>query len=158
MTWVMTLDGDERALALADRHYSRGKPGAPLFVGPGRKLVLVTGDGMAVWATRHAQYRADGRTGWECTMFRNEGPWLSSHLIVLALGATRWAWGEPPEEGMFTFIGRHLRGGCFFAAGFHKDGATADGRQCLRLDAIRFPPPIRPAIAGLFSRFPEVIA
>ena len=149
--WIVTKDGDPRALALADRHYSRGKPGTPLFVGPGRKIVLVSEDGLALWATRHSLYRRDGRTGWECVMFRNEGPWLSSHLIVLALGVTRYLWGDPPAEGMFTFVGHRLRGGCFYAAGFHKDGATADGRLCLRLQADHWPPSIQPARAGLFA-------
>ena len=123
--WIVTQDGDPRALALADRHYSRGKPGTPLFVGPGRKLVLVTPDEKAVWATRHAQYRADGRqNGWECTIFRNEGPWLSSHLIVLAVGITRYLWGEPPKDGMFTFIGQHLRGGASWPPDSAKTATT----------------------------------
>ncbi len=123
--WIVSQDGDPRALALADRHYSRGKPGTPLFVGPGRKLVLVTAEEKAVWATRYAQYRADGRQdGWECTIFRNEGPWLSSHLIVLAIGVTRYLWGDPPAAGMFTFIGQHLRGDASWPPGFARTATT----------------------------------
>ena len=144
--WMAVRDGDMRALALADRHYSRQKPGTPLFIGPGHKLALVTTDGLAVWGVRLAMFRADGRAGdWECVIFRNEGPYLSSHLIVLALAHTRWLWGEPPTGGMFTFIGHGLRGGCFHAAGFHRDGQAADGRLCLRLAPERFPPAMRPA-------------
>lgn len=151
MTWQVTKDGDPRFMALADRHYSREQPGTALAVGPGRKLVLITEDERAMWATRYAQYRQDGREGWECTYFRNEGPWLSSHLIVLALGINRYLWGEPPAAGMFTFIGPELRGGCFFAAGFHREVRKPDGRQILRLSADRFPPPIAPETHSLFE-------
>lgn len=151
MPWIVTKDGDPRLLALADRHYSRKTVGARLAVQPGRRIVLVTADGRAAWVTSHTRYRRDGRTGWECSLFRNEGPFLSSHLIVLALGITRYLWGDPPPEGMFTFVGRHLRGGCFHAAGFRKDGTTQDGRLCLRLSADRFPPPIAPEMHTLFE-------
>lgn len=151
MTWQVTKDGDPRFIALADRHYSREQPGTPLAVGPGRKLVLITADEQAMWATRYAQFRADGLEGWECTYFRNEGPWLSSHLIVLAIGINRYLWGNPPDAGMFTFIGPHLRGGCFFAAGFHREWRKPDGRQLLRLSPDRFPPPIAPEMHTLFE-------
>lgn len=157
MTWLLTKDGDPRFLALADRHYSRQQPGTPLAVGPGRKLVLVSANGDAAWAVRHARYRADGREGWECTLYRNEGPYVSSHLIVLALGITRYVWGDPPPVGLFTFIGAHLRGGTFFAAGFHKDGVTADGRLCLRLSGDRFPPPLAPEVHTLFEDHPVAL-
>ena len=157
MTWLVTKDGDARFIALADRHYSRIKPGTPLAVGPGRKLVLVTENGNAAWVTRHSIYRRDGRTGWECALFRNEGDYLSSHLIVLALGINRYLWGDPPPEGMFTFIGKHLRGGTFHAAGFHKDSQTADGRWCLRIAGDRFPPPIAPETHTLFEDHPVAL-
>ena len=158
MAWLLTRDGDPKFLALADRHYSREKPGTALAVGPGRKLVLVTEDGQAMWATRHAQYRADGLEGWECNYFRNEGPWLSSHLIVLALGIHRYVWGDPPEAGMFTFIGPHLRGGCFHAAGFRREAVKPDGKTLLRLDAERFPPPLAPEIHTLFEDHPVAVS
>jgi hypothetical protein len=41
MQWTLTKDGDPRGRVLADRHYSRIKPGAKLFVHPARKLVLI---------------------------------------------------------------------------------------------------------------------
>lgn len=151
MAWTVAKDGDPRLLRLADRHYSRKTVGAPLAVGPGYKLVLVAPNGSAAWVVRHARYRQDNRTGWECTLFRNEGPWLSSHLIVLALGVTRYLWGDPPPEGIFTFVGHGLRGGCFHAAGFRKDGLTQDGRLCLRLTGDRFPPPVAPEVHTLFE-------
>lgn len=152
VAWQLARDGDYRGRRLADRHYSRRTVGAALFVGPGRKFVLVSPDGLAVWAARLAELREDGMGGqWECTMFRNEGPYLSSHLIVLALGVMRWSLGAVPGQGLFTYIGSGLRGGCFFAAGFRKDGASQGGLLRLRLDAARWPPAVVPGVGGLLS-------
>ncbi|CAI8970339.1 hypothetical protein EMIT07CA2_60023 [Brevibacillus sp. IT-7CA2] len=83
-------------------------------------------------------------------MFRNEGDYLSSHLIVLALGITRHMCGIPPADGMITYVGKQLRGGCFHAAGFRKAGTSKRGKQLLQLQVDRFPPPMEPAEAGLF--------
>jgi hypothetical protein len=83
-------------------------------------------------------------------MFRNEGDYLSSHLIILALGITRHIWGEPPPQGMITYVGKHLKGGCFHAAGFKKAGASKSGKPLLQLEAQRFPPPLQAAEDGLF--------
>lgn len=96
MPWVPIKKADWRALRLADRHYTRQKPGTSQFTRPGRNLVLLTEEENALWVTWHG-IRDDGWNAWECTMFRNEGYYLSSHLIVLALGITRYQWGEPPR-------------------------------------------------------------
>lgn len=148
--WAWARDGDPRGRALADRHYSRKTGGALLFLGPGRKIVLVAPDGTAVWGALLAEQRKDGQSGWECTIFRNEGPYLSSHLIVLALGVMRWWLGGAPAEGIFTYVGNGLRGGCFHAAGFRSDGASKSGLKRLRLDASRWPPPVRPGGDGIW--------
>jgi len=149
MAWVQIQKADWRALKLADRHYTRQKPGTPQFCRPGRNLVLLTEDEQALWVTWHG-IRDDGWNAWECTMFRNEGPYLSSHLIVLALGITRQLWGEPPTDGLITYVGEHLRGGCFHAAGFRKAGHSKSGKLLLQLTPDRFPPPLEPAEEGLF--------
>lgn len=49
--WRRSDRADPAALILADRHYSRQKPGTPQFVQPGRCLVLVTEDRTALWVT-----------------------------------------------------------------------------------------------------------
>lgn len=151
LTWELINKGDYRALSLADRHYTRQTPGSPQFCRPGKNLVLLSDREDALWVT-WSGIRDDGwGDAWECTLFRNEGAYLSSHLIVLALGITRHIWGDPPESGMITYVGQHLRGGCFHAAGFRKDGESKGGKPLLQLTADRFPPPLAPAAGGLFS-------
>lgn len=154
MSWTLINKGDHRALQLADRHYTRQKPGSNQFCRPGKNLVLLTEDEKALWVTWNG-IRDDGWDAWECTLFRNEGNYLSSHLIVLALGITRHLWGEPPADGMITYVGEHLRGGCFHAAGFRKAGMSKSGKLLLQLSPDRFPPAMEPAEGGLFRH--EVI-
>lgn len=139
MIWRIVPKADKRAVSLADRHYTRQKPGTPQFTRPGRNLVMLTDDEKAVWVTWHG-IRDDGHQAWECTMFRNEGPYLSSHLIVMAIAATRMVWGEPPPDGMITYVGQHLRGGCFHAAGFSKMGQSKSGKLLLQLKPEKWPP------------------
>lgn len=148
LTWTLIHKGDRRAVRLADRHYTRQTPGSPQFCRPGKNLVLLTEDEKAVWVTWNG-IRDDSWDAWECTMFRNEGPYLSSHLIVLAVGITRQFWGDPPSGGMITYVGEHLRGGCFHAAGFRRAGRSKSGKQLLQLSPERFPPPLEPAESGL---------
>lgn len=142
MYWEQIPKADPRAVALADRHYTRQKPGTPQFTRPGRNLVLLSTDSKALWVT-WSGFRDDGWDAWECTIFRNEGPYISSHLIMLALGITVREWGIPPADGMITYLGNHLRGGCFHAAGFRKAGhSKVHGKPLLQLTADRFPPPL----------------
>lgn len=141
MYWEIIDKGDRRALALADRHYTRQTPGSNQFCRPGRNLVLLGADSKALWVT-WSGIRDDGWRAWECTMFRNEGGYISSHLVMLALGITAREWGEPPPDGMITYVGKHLKGGCFHAAGFAKAGKSKSGKVCLQLRADRFPPPL----------------
>lgn len=68
---------DARARALADRHYSRQTPGALNFMANGRTLVLLTDDARAVWGCIE-MLGFDGARMWRCSIFRNEGPVLSS--------------------------------------------------------------------------------
>lgn len=112
--WCVTHKGDRAAWALADRHYTRQTKGATSWTRNGQNLVLVTCDEKAVWNLHRpkpgASMRTDGRDAWECTIFRNEGPYRSSALIrqavevcrMVALGAFGCRpgiedWGSPPE-------------------------------------------------------------
>lgn len=107
MLWRRSDRFDPRALALADRHYSRQKPGTPQFVKAGSCAVFYaeTETGRAVWATswqKHVKHQWAG--AWECAIFRNEGAAKASKLIRMAVAATRAHYGEPPPLGMITFV------------------------------------------------------
>jgi hypothetical protein len=137
--WVRTNRADPLAAALADRHYSRQKPGTRQFVQPGRCLVLVTPDYDALWVTSwpYEQYvlRKLYPGAWTCSLFRNEGEILSSDLIRAAIVETIAYFGDPPEHGFITTVRpdkvRHKRdpGRCFRKVGFQPIGFTADGKQ-----------------------------
>jgi len=141
--WHLSHRYDPRALPLADRHYNRRKIGSPQFVPPGRNLVLLTEDASALWVTswpkgeyvRHAWPGA-----WVNSLFRNEGPLLSSDLIREAVAASCAFFGAPPKQGMITFVDpektRHKRdpGRCYRKAGFAVVGETAkEGLVALQL-------------------------
>jgi len=135
MHWHASHRADPLALPLADRHYSRQKPGTPQFVPPGRCLVLLNQDVTALWVTswpftrwvRHAWAGA-----WVCSFFRNESPHLSSDLIVDAVAATRWYWPDVPALGIVTFIDpakvRSTNPGfCYRSAGWTRLRETTKG-------------------------------
>jgi hypothetical protein len=161
--WHLSHRADPLALPLADRHYTRQRPGSPQFVPPGRCLVLLTAGADALWVTswplaewvRHAWAGA-----WVCSLFRNEGPCLSSDLIRQAIACTRWRWPDVPELGMVTFVdpGKVRRkrdpGRCFLRAGFRPAGQTrALGLLAFLLAPQDMPPaeaPLHPT-DGLFS-------
>lgn len=113
--WFEALDGNPRLRRLADKHYSRVKPGTPLFVGPGRKLVLTTVNFDALFVWRSSVYRRDTEAGIECTIFRNESKHLSSDMIR---EACKWAWQRWPRERLFTYVDaakvRSSNPGCCF--------------------------------------------
>lgn len=134
----------------------------------GRVVVLLTEDALAVWGSSH-QISADGTFygqhksagAWNCSIFRNEGPHLSSELVREAVAATRSFWGDPPPSGMVTFVDaarvkpKRDPGRCFLRAGFHRIGETPTGLVVLRLDPADFPA-AEPAIAdAVFLFAPE---
>lgn len=105
--WDLSWRADPRARALADRHYNRQKVGAAQFVPPGRCLVLITPAADAFWVTSwpFAQYVKHAWPGaWICSAFRREGGARASDLIRSAVAATRWLFGDPPPNGMVTFV------------------------------------------------------
>jgi hypothetical protein len=155
MRWGVSDRFDPPAVALADRHYSRVRPGTPQFMPAGRALVLITPDALAVWGSSY-QVSYDGVAyawysaqfdAWVCTIFRNEGPHLSSELVREAVAATRHAWGDPPKDGMMTFVDagkvrpKRDPGRCFLRAGFDRVGETKSGLVILRLPVDRMPDP-----------------
>lgn len=152
MRWHLSHRADVRALPLADRHYSRQKPGSPQFVQPARCLILLTAKADALWVTVYpfAEYvKHAWPTAWQCSMFRNESDQLSSELIVEAVAATRWKYGDPPEQGMLTFVAADkIRstnpGYCYLMAGFQKAGHAKDGKLALLLPPDRMPEPMAP--------------
>ena len=135
--WYPVKDGDRRATALYERHYSavnlkaRKRTGDPRIAGMGEKLILLTPDCRALFGWRKFTRGPDlaGQEGVCCFVFRNEGPYLSSALI---LEAEQLAWRRWPGERLFTYINpRNIRstnpGYCFKKAGWRRCGETQGG-------------------------------
>lgn len=131
---------DVRARLLADRHYSRQTPGALNFMANGRTLVLLTDDARAVWGAIE-MLGFDGARMWRCSIFRNEGPVLSSALVAEATTRTRDYWtrhyGGLPSVPFRTEVDpektRRKRdpGRCFLKAGWRVMGETKSGKVLL---------------------------
>lgn len=129
LKWFPVSDGDPRGRYMVNRHYSarhyRDGRKPKLFVGPGEKMALMTTDGMALFVWR--KFRDDsGQTGINCALFRNEGPYLSSDLI---LEAEQLAWQRWPRERLYTYVNpKAIRssnpGYCFKVAGWKVIGRT----------------------------------
>lgn len=127
--WQVRTRLDAAANALADRHYSRRRPGTGQIGPPGRKLVLVTPCERAVWLTHwpYAHLAMDGLDAWRCSIFRNEGAGLSSELIRAAMSLTVELWTERPADGWVTWVDtRKVRrkrdpGRCYLKAGWWAD-------------------------------------
>jgi len=140
MRWKLSHRADPPAVAIADRHYNRQKPGTPQFVPPGRCIVLLATSGRALWVTSwpFAEYVKHAWPGaWVNSLFRNEGAGLSSELIREAIAATRYVW-EPPPFGLVTFVdASKIRssnpGFCYLKAGFGRVGRTKGGLVALQM-------------------------
>lgn len=139
---------------MADRHYSRKTIGSPQFVAPGRCLVFLGERNDALWVSHwgYPQYvQHQFKEAWLCSLFRNESNQLSSELILQAIAATVYVWGEPPRLGMVTFVNsnriRRKRdpGRCFRKAGFSECGRTKGNLIVLCLSPHQIPIP-QPAI------------
>lgn len=152
--WMVTHKGDRAGRALADRHYTRQKPGTSSWTRNGQNLVLITPDEQALWCIHRPKpgksTRMDHLDAWECTMFRNEGGALSSVLIrqavevcrMLALGEFGCRegvedWGEVPKDGLITYVNpakvkSEIPGFCFRRAGWRNVGSAKDGKLMLK--------------------------
>jgi hypothetical protein len=127
--WFGVKDGDARARALYERHYSchhyQDGRRRTIFVGPGEKMVLMTQncDALFVWR----KFRDDsGQQGINCAVFRNESNVLSSLLIG---EAEQLAWNRWPGERLYTYVDpRKVKsrnpGYCFKVNGWRPCGIT----------------------------------
>lgn len=156
--WRQSHRAEPAAVALADRHYNRQKPGSPQFVPPGGNVVLLTPAADALWVTStpFAEFTKHAWAGaWVNTLFRNEGSELSSVLIVQALAATRWLLGDPPPLGIVSFVDadktRKKRdpGRCYRRAGWHHVGFTKGGLWALQLLPDEWPDPEPPLMSQI---------
>jgi hypothetical protein len=167
--WQYTKRADKVAAKIADRHYSRQTIGSDQFTPPGRVLCLVTPDYNALWATSwpYAEYvNREYQTAWLNCIFRNESELRSSDLIIEAIAATRWYFGDPPADGMITMInqfevkpikrrGVDHWGYSYEKAGFRHVGYTKDaGFMIFQLCPDNMPKAAAPG-AGQLSIFDE---
>lgn len=138
--WCITRDGDPYGYELARRHYSARnyrQQRQRLFVGPGRKLVLLSKDGAALFVWRRF---VDGtqppQTGHNCALFRNEGVTLSSDLIREAVAIVFNRWGR---DRCYTLVNAEKvrstnPGCCFLKAGWRRGGTTKTGKLIFELN------------------------
>ena len=126
--WQARSKRDPAAMALFDRHYSRQKVGRGEVGPPGRKLVFVSPDESAMWCTHwpRADLTLDHLDAWRCSVFRNEGPGLSSELIRAAMELTGVLWEQRPRDGWVTWVDTRRvastnPGYCFKQAGWTLD-------------------------------------
>lgn len=140
--WQRVTKFDPRAVALADRHYSRRSVGSPQFMPPGQTLVLLTETADAVfgWWRPHPSAGItpmNGLDGWTCTIFRNESSARSSHLILAAETALLCTGHGIGPDGLITYVWdkrvrpTHQPGWCFIKAGWRATGRSADGKKTL---------------------------
>lgn len=148
MRWEVGTRFDPDAAAIADRHYNRRKVGSPQFVPPGRCLVLKAPRAFWVTSWPFAEYVKHAWPGaWVCSAFRNEGEGLSSDLIIQAVAATRYHFGEPPDLGFISFVDRDKvrskrdPGYCYLQAGWSRVGKTKGGLIALQLLPAEMPEP-----------------
>jgi hypothetical protein len=140
--WQRIDHTDPRALAIADRHYSRKSPGTIEFIPAGHKIVLMSflpdTTPAALWASHRpaptaglARPRFDGLDVWDCSLFRIEHRTvLASVLIQEAVAITRGLWDDIlPRDGFYTTVnprhiqpikvhGRDVWGYCYIKAGW----------------------------------------
>lgn len=159
MQWRRATRATPVANRIAKRHYTCQSPESGQFVPPGRDVTLLTLAGDAVWVTSwpYPQFVKHAWAGaWVCSIFRNEGPALSSDLIRQAVAATRWEWPDVPALGIVTFVDagkvRHKRdpGRCFVKAGWRRlKQRTRGGLVVLQQLPAEMPDPA-PAIGVTF--------
>jgi hypothetical protein len=137
--WCLTRDGDAYGYELARRHYSARNYKTQrqrLFVGPGRKLVLLSKDGTSLFVWR--AFKDDTQppqAGWNCALFRNEGTELSSGLIKEAVEVVFKHWGR---ARCYTLVNaKKIRGTnpgcCFKKAGWRQCGQSKTGKLIFEL-------------------------
>ncbi|MFN8467285.1 MAG: hypothetical protein U0X20_17135 [Caldilineaceae bacterium] len=157
--WCKTIDGDPRAFACYKRHYTYDptrRRRNNLFVGPGKKLVLIIPDAenpseaAAVFCWRLERYRDDPQYGANCSLFHHKPErtgMKGSDLIRAAEDWAKLAWPFLPRffthVNPFKINGYHDRkssemifGRAFHLAGWHEIGFTGSGLITLAKDFI----------------------
>lgn len=158
--WRRSHRFDLPARLLADRHYSRQKPGSPQFMPAGSCRVLVANNHKAVFGLSFpkAEFVKHAWAGaWIVSIFRNEeaGP-LASQMIREAMAHMRTEY-DLPDIGCVTFVdpkkvrgvmerGERIKGFCFKRAGFRAVGETKKGLIAWQMLPSEMPP--AQAIAG----------
>lgn len=160
MIWRPSHRFHAPARKLADRHYSRGKPGSPQFMPAGSCRVLVAENHKAVFGlsfpkpefVKHAWPGA-----WIVSIFRNEtaGP-LASDMIrdALAVMQSDFGYGAAPDKGVVSFVnpkmvrgvherGELVKGFCFKKAGFTAVGETKKGLIAWQMLPANMPTPLQ---------------
>ena len=130
--WLRVRDGDASVREVFDRHYSRRRFAdgrrPKKIMGPGQYILLRTAQCDAILGWR--VFRSDDPTARDhdvnCAFFRNEGPALSSDLILEAERIAETRWGP---RRLYTYVNpaaiRSTNPGfCFKAAGWRKCGVT----------------------------------
>lgn len=171
--WHAVRRTDRRAVALADRHYSRQTPGAPEFLNSGQTLTLLTDDGLSLWGVLHNRdpwamvNEGVERWRWRCAIFRNEPPpgrdrpAIESSLLVREATWRTFEWwarhyGAVPSVPLTTEVDpsktRRKRdpGRCFLRAGWTRTGVV-DGLVVLQSPpeaVVRAPEYWSPAMVG----------
>lgn len=154
--WRRANRADRAGVALADRHYSRQKPGSPQFMPPGSCRVLVANNSKAVFGMSFpkAEYVKHAWAGaWVISIFRNEeaGP-LASDMVRSAMAHMQTEY-DVPEIGCVTFVdpkqvrgvhvrGERVKGFCFWKAGFRAVGETKGGLIAWQMLPKEMPSPL----------------
>ena len=141
-SWEKVRRSDPVVAGLADRHYPRRARGCGSVGGPHKLIVLRSLDLDAGWITAYTVRPDDGLDAWRCTMFRNEGPRLSSVLIRDAMDITASLWGDPPADGWLTYVDTAKvaspnPGYCFKRAGWWLDRTYRPDRRRRTLIRLR---------------------
>lgn len=160
--WRPSHRFDRPAVALADHHYSRQKPGSPQFMPPGSCRVLLADNNKAVFGLSFpkAEYVKHAWAGaWIVSIFRNEkaGPYASD-MVRDAMAHMQLHY-EVPELGCVTFVdpkkvrgvmerGERIKGFCFKKAGFRAVGETKKGLIAWQMLPKEMPAPLAMAEAA----------
>jgi hypothetical protein len=123
--FCIVKDGNQLAVSIANRHYSRqwrGNTNQSRICGNGKRMILVHPLGLWVFAWSFQQYRNDKQDGVNCVIFRNESNIKSSEIILLC--EEQWI----KKHGfmrMFTYVNPTMiqskkPGYCFQKAGWKR--------------------------------------
>ena len=111
--------------------------------------MFLTKDFKALWITFRPTagkaVRKDKLEAWECALFRNSGPFLSSELITDAVLLSMALWGAVPRDGFITYVKPSAvkspnSGYCYKKAGWKLNGAAKDGKPRLVAPKFAFSP------------------